>query len=88
MSATTWRKGISSAFESSGDEWATVISSTLTYEDLDQEFDDGYGGSEGCPFTLWTEKYVYFPVVYDGSEWVGWVPRNPCDIKTSHIGGE
>jgi hypothetical protein len=27
-------------------------------------------------------------VVYDGAEWVGYAPRNVCNIKTSHWGGE
>ena len=53
-----------------------------------QEFDGGYGGTEGCSFTAWGGKYVYFPAVYDGSEWVECVPRNPCLIATKHIGGE
>ena len=37
---------------------------------FDREFDGGYGGSEGCYFTAWGELYVYFPAVYDGSEWI------------------
>jgi hypothetical protein len=61
---------------------------TLTEDGLNREFNDGYGGSEGEPFTAWGEKYVYFPVVYDGAEWVGSAPRNPCDEKCSHVGGE
>ena len=60
---------------------------TLTKEELETTFDDDFGGIEGCPFTAWSENWVYFPVQYDGSEWVGSVPRNPCDIKTEHIGG-
>ena len=55
---------------------------------FDREFDGGYGGSEGCHFTAWGHKYVYFPAVYDGSEWMSFVPRNPCLQATSHIGGE
>jgi len=52
---------------------------------FDREFD---GGSGGCRFTAWGELYVYFPAVYDGSEWVDFVPRNPCLVATSRIGGE
>ncbi len=55
---------------------------------FDREFDGGYGGSEGCYFTAWGQLYVYFPTVYDGSEWISFVPRNPCLQATSHIGGE
>jgi hypothetical protein len=71
-----------------GDKWDTVIASTLSDKELDAEFNNGFGGSEGKPFTLWTENRVYFPVVYDGAEWVGSVPRNPSHEATSHVGRE
>lgn len=78
---TTWRKEIALHKD-------TIIKCTLSEAELDIEFDDGFGGSEGKHFTAWSEKYVYFPVVYDGSEWVGRAPRNPCDEACSHVGGE
>lgn len=58
-------------------------------EDLDwnRKFYGGYGGPEGVPFTAWTKERVYFPVVYDGAEWVESVPRNPCDEALDHRGG-
>lgn len=75
------------AFKQTGDDF-TQMETTLSYEESVKEFDDGYGGSHGEPFTSWGEKYVYFPVVYDGAEWVDFAPRNPCEIKTAHVGGE
>ena len=55
----------------------------------DMEFYDGFGGSEGVPFLIWTEKYIYFPAVYDGSEWVEMLPRDPSTpFVPWHIGGE
>ena len=83
MSTTTWKEEIEEM--ANGDK---IISCTLTDEELNAEFDDGFGGHEGLPFTAWGEKYVYFPVVYDGSEWVGRAPRNPCDEACDHVGGE
>lgn len=80
---TTWRKLIKEALFD--DE---LIACTLSEDELDKKFSDGYGGSEGKPFTAWSETRVYFPVVYDGSEWVCSAPRNPCDEATSHVGGE
>lgn len=65
-----------------------IIYCTLSEEELLVPFDNGYGGSEGKPFTAWSEDYVYFPVVYDGSEWIERAPRNPCDEPTEHVGGE
>ena len=64
-----------------------IIACTLTDDELLVEFDDGYGGHGGKSFTAWGEKYVYFPVCYDGAEWVGKAPRNPCNEATGHMGG-
>jgi hypothetical protein len=61
---------------------------TITNKELKKSFDSGYGLSEGQPFTAWGEKWVYFPIVYDGAEWVGHAPRNPCEISMEHQGGE
>ena len=68
----TWRKGIEET--AAGEE---IITCTLTQAELDVEFDAGYGGEEGAPFTAWTPTRVLFPVCYDGSEWVGSAPREP-----------
>lgn len=85
MATTTWRKLITEAITARED---TFIAWTLTDDDADRAFDSGYGGSEGEPFTAWGKRYVYFPVVYDGAEWVGSAPRDPCDEKTDHVGGQ
>lgn len=84
---TTWRKHITDEMERIGDTWADVVQYTLTDEELDVEFDDGWGGTEGKPFTLWTKRRVYFPVMYDGAEWCGSVSRNPDGQPTDHVGG-
>jgi len=80
----TWRELILEAIELNNDRF---VSWTLTDEQADAEFDDEYGLEEGAPFTAWGDEYVYFPVCYDGSEWVGCAPRNPCDRALSHQGG-
>ena len=64
-----------------------LYTTTLSDEEMDKEFSCGYGSVEGVPFTAWSENRVFFPVCYDGSEWVDSVPRNPCDEKTEHCGG-
>ena len=53
---------------------------------IDYEFDNGFGSIEGFAFTAWSNDRVYFPVCYDGSEWITSVPRNPCDEDTAHVG--
>lgn len=52
---------------------------------LDVPFDNGYGGTEGRTFTVWTHTRVYFPTEYNGAEGVASVPRNPCDEPTRHV---
>jgi len=84
---TTWRKQLIEAFKYTEDNIES-LKTTLTEDELDVKFDGGYGGINGVPFTAWSRKFVYFPVVYDGAEWVGYVRRNPCSVKTNHWGGE
>ena len=83
---TTWRKLIAEAMRNAEDP-GPLVACTLTEEQLDAEFSSGFGAAEGKPFTAWTEKRVYFPAVYDGSEWAASAPRNPCDEATEHVGG-
>ena len=83
----TWENKLREAFEVTGDDFEKIVT-TLDDDDMTANFDDGFGGSEGKPFTAWGENYVYFPVVYDGAEWVGFAPRNPCDTETQHWGGQ
>lgn len=87
-SMTNWRELILKAMERSGESLEDIISNTLTEQEMDVKFNCGYGGSEGLPFTAWTKKRVYFPAVYDGSEWVESVSRNPDGKATHHVGGE
>lgn len=82
-----WKHLIEARLEGHGESWKDVIANTLSQEEMLEEFDDGYGGTEGRSFTLWTAKRVYFPICYDGAEWVGSAPRNPCDEKCEHQGG-
>ena len=88
MAETTWRKKLTDILKTHGETLTDIVGSTLTDKQADSMFYSGYGGSEGAPFTVWTKDRVYFPVVYDGAEWVGSVPRNPCEEATSHQGGE
>ncbi len=85
---TTWRKQIEQALSSNKESWSDVIAiSPKDQKWLDYYFDDDFGSIEGTSFTVWTKTKVYFPVCYDGSEWVGSVSRNPDDKPTDHIGG-
>lgn len=86
---TNWETLISNEMEVNNDSWDDLVKSTLSKKALKVEFNaDAYGTAEGEPFTLWTKEYVYFPVVYDGMEWCGSVPRHPCKEKTHHQGGQ
>lgn len=81
----TWRKMLETARH---DDASAVVAVAPSEDVLDVEFDDGYGGSEGPPVLIWTEQRVYFPVVYDGAEWLGSAPRNPTSEGQEHVGGE
>ncbi len=73
---TTWRKLL--------DEFDDYISyNTLSNEQLDAEFDSEHGQSQ--PFTAWSTRFVYFPVL---GNTLARVPRSPCDEAARHIGGE
>lgn len=84
----TWRQLITGVMGFDGDSWANLVAITLTDEELDRPFDNGFGGSEGEPFCAWTSRRVYFPVVYDGSEWVSSVSRMPDGQPVRHVGSE
>jgi len=87
MSRTTWRQLITEALQEDGSSWDDVVAHTFQADQLDRGFDSGYGGEEGCPFTLWTSRRVYFPCCYDGAEWVSSAPRDPCEEAMRHVGG-
>jgi len=87
MSKTTWKKELEATLWAVGETLADIESNTMSEKDMNTRFDSGFGGSEGCAFTVWTKNRVYFPVVYDGAEWIGSVPRNPNGEATDHQGG-
>ena len=82
----TWRKLLTEAAGHNGDTFES-LTIAIAEGELDREFDDGYGGTEGAPFTAWSANWVYFPICYDGSESVGLAPRNPCETRMEHQGG-
>jgi len=84
---TTWQALLTNALTENNETWADVVSHTFTGDQLTRSFYPGYGGVDGSPFTLWTANKVYFPICYDGAEWVGCVSRNPDGIPTEHQGG-
>lgn len=82
----TWHDLISEAMECRGEDWGDVVAHTFTDGQQHVRFDSSWGSPEGCPFTVWTQKWVYFPVCYDGEESVSSAPRDPCDHKCGHVG--
>ena len=82
-----WYDMLQEIMEEDGEDFSKKIC-TVSDDALKVKFNPGYKGSkEGKPFTAWGEKWVYFPICYDGSEWIGHAPRNPCDISMEHQGG-
>ena len=81
-----WFEKLKQKMETDGEDFESRVC-TLDEAGLKVEFNAGLGGLEGAPFTAWGEKWVYFPICYDGAEWVGHAPRNPCDLAMHHQGG-
>ena len=82
-----WKTMLGGAMEEHDESLADIEANTMTEQDMAKEFNDGYGSPDGCPFTVWTKTSVYFPMCYDGAEWVGRVSRNPDGKPTEHQGG-
>lgn len=94
-----WRDLISAEMGKNGDSWTNVVHSWAgpspdhRWDEtpppapenwLDVRFDAGFGSPEGHTFTLWTDRWVYFPLEYDGAERCGSAPRNPRDHACKH----
>ena len=84
---SNWKKELGYEMKTRGETLEDIEANTMTEEEMTKEFDSGFGETEGIPFTVWTAKTVYFPVCYDGAEWVGSVSRNPDGKPTDHQGG-
>jgi hypothetical protein len=84
---TNWKELIEYDMDFYDDSFENVESCTLSKEELLVNFDPEHGSTEGKPFTLWTKTRVYFPLCFDGGEWVGSVSRTPDGIPTPHMGG-
>ena len=90
----SWREAILEEMQSNGDTSSDIVAIAIepregrtAEEELDHKFYLGYGGTDGAPFTIWTKNYIYFPVCYDGAEWVCSLSRNPISTPSSHFGG-
>lgn len=82
-----WKTMLDEELLANGESWDDVEANTMTEDEMLENFSSGSGRIEGCPFTVWTKNRVYFPVCYDGGEWVGSVSRHPDGKPTNHQGG-
>ena len=86
-----WRTLILEAMKDNEDAWENVEHTQVGDVDatwLDKPFHDGYGGTNGASFLVYTHDWIYFAGCYDGSEWVDSIPRNPNpSYIPEHIGG-
>jgi len=84
---TSWRELIGDALRRNGEDWADVVSITLSSRELSKRFEISYGGPSGMSFAAWTARHVYFPLCYDGMDSCGCAPRNPQAEPLAHQGG-
>ena len=83
---TTWRKLLEEEFQIQNDSWKNIV--MMAPSDgkwLDYYFDNDSNVIEGVPFTVWTKNRVYFPLSFEGPEWVGSVSKIPNGIATAHL---
>lgn len=80
-----WKKLLGVELQARGESWGDIEATTLTEEQMAAPFDAESPRVEGVPFTVWTARRVYFPVEYDGQEWVGSVAREPDGVPTKHL---
>lgn len=86
MSNTTWRGALAIAMRVHGDP-GPVIAFAPSEAEFDIKFDADLGDTDGPHVLAWTADRVYFPVKYDGAEWMGSAPRNPVPYGQQHVGG-
>jgi hypothetical protein len=92
----SWFKMLAAQLERRSDTFVSLcieIEGTPTFVPLNhyqfcKPFDAGFSYYERCHFTAWGESYVYFPMTFEGAEWIGSVPRNPELCATNHFSGE
>ena len=84
---SNWKEMLIDEMKKRGETLADIEANTMTEVEMTKEFDSGFGGIEGIPFTVWSKNTIYFPICYDGAEWVGSVSRNPDGKPTDHHGG-
>jgi len=84
---STWKQMLEDAMNCHGETLTDPEANTMTEDDMVKEFDSGFGGIEGVPFTAWSVNTAYFPICYDGAEWVGSVARHPDGKPSPHQGG-
>lgn len=74
----TWKSMIEKEFTLTGDTWDDVVFSVPSVENLETTPHDVVEGQIG-EFRMWTEKFVYFAHLYDGTTTVQYVLRNPTE---------
>jgi hypothetical protein len=84
---TTWKELLVHEMRNRGETPNDIVSNTMSEDEMNEEFDSGFGGVEGIPFTVWTKNTVYIPGCYDGAEFVISASRNPDGKPTEHQGG-
>jgi len=82
---TNWWSMLEDITKSDGEN-IEKIKCTLTKNQLKEKFKGFFDIGE--PFTAWGKKWVYFPIIYDNSVWIGHAPRNPCELSMTHQGGD
>ena len=83
----SWKELLQEEIQNKKDA-SKIVHCTISDKELLVKFDDGYGIVEGKGFRLYTENRIYFPVCYDGAEWIDSIPRDhKSEEQGIHFGG-
>lgn len=89
---STWRSLIAATFVNGDDSFDNIEAVNLhagrapDRQWLDVEFANGWGSPPAPSFTMWTHRFIYFPVSYDGLHSAGRISRQPDRSKPRHYG--
>ncbi len=85
---TCWHELISEKILQMGLDLVPMVYISLSNAEQIEPFTKGFGHPCGKPFIAWSDRHVFFSVVYDGMQSVGVVPRNPDEnLKPIEFGG-
>lgn len=84
--ATTWRSLLKRDMKRRKDR-GPIVQYAPDEAAFDAPIQEGFSSDQGPQVLAWTERYVYFPCTYDGTNDMNSAPRNPTSKGQRRVGG-